>query len=140
MQVTTDTCMYSTEWGVNETLVGQRTQTGSKAMCGEGLPHRKQLPLAVSASHPGLTAVRNMRPLQTSVLGKRHRTAHIRSEKLLFHLSPSLAQMYKEERKAFVFARSLIQPQIESLFHTNSLPSSHNHSIITLHFFLLSVC
>lgn len=53
-------------------LAGKGRRSGSKAMCeGAGLPHRKQLPLAVSASHPDLTAARNMRPLQTSVLGKK---------------------------------------------------------------------
>lgn len=68
-----------------ETWLAEEAKAGSKAMCGEGAraPRRKQLPLAVSASHPSLTAARNMRPLQTSVLGKKDRTAHIHSEMLL---------------------------------------------------------
>lgn len=55
--------------------------------------------------------------------------------------SPSLTQTYKEERKAFVFARSLTQLQIEIFVsYKHTLPSSQTHSIITLHFLLLSVC
>lgn len=87
-----------------------------------GVPRRKQLPLAVSASHPGLTAARNMRPLQTSVLGKKkigtgQRTYTQKSFclcalSLSFSHSPSLTQTYKEERKPFVYAHSLIQPQM----------------------------
>lgn len=87
-------------FGGGGSLVGEGSQNGSKAMCEEaGLPHRKQLPLAVSASHPDLTAARNMRPLQTSVLGKRDRTAHIHSEKLLFLLSLTLTRSLRHTKK-----------------------------------------
>lgn len=131
--------------GGGGSLVGEGSQNGSKAMCEEaGLPHRKQLPLAVSASHPDLTAARNMRPLQTSVLGKRDRTAHIHSEKLLFlppSHSHSLSQTYKEERKPFVYAHSLIQSQIE-IFVSYIHSLFHPHKTIKLShaWFLFIVC
>lgn len=73
-------------------LVRRRSRAKSKATSGRaGVCCRKQLPLTVSASHPGLTAVRNMRPPETSVLGKKDRAAHISHHFLsLLPLSPSL--------------------------------------------------
>ncbi len=127
-------------------LAGQESQVGSKAVCeGARVPRRKQLPLAVSASHPSLTAARNMRPLQTSVLGKKRTGQHTYTQKsfCLCSLShyPSLTQTYKEERKPFVYAHSLIQPQIEIFVsHIHSLCQPHKTIKLSHAWFLFIVC
>lgn len=115
-------------------LAGQGSQAGSKAVCeGARVPRRKQLPLAVSASHPSLTAARNMRPLQTSVLGKKKdRTAHIHSEKLLSLLSLSLSLTHPgiQRRKKAVclcsFTHSATNRNLRFTY-TLPLPTSQNH-------------
>lgn len=81
-------------WLVKEAELDQRSVSECVCACESEqarVSRREQLPLAVSAAHPGLTAARNMRPLQTSVLGKKDGTAHTL-------------------RKAFVSALSLILP------------------------------
>ncbi len=112
-------------------MAGEGSQAGSKALFeGARAPRRKQLPLAVSASHPGLTAARNMTPLQTSVLGKKGldsthtlRKAFVSALSLALPRSP---RHTKKKRKPFVYAHSLIQPQIE-------IYVSHIHSLCQLH-------
>lgn len=55
--------------------------------------------------------------------------------------SPSLAQTYKEERKPFVYAHSLIQPQIEIFVsHIHSLCHPHKTIKLSHAWFLFIVC
>lgn len=130
-------------WG---DLAHQGSQAGSKAVCERaGVPRRKQLPLAVSVSHPGLTAARNMRPLETSVLGKEDRTAHIHSERLLFLLFLALARSARLTKKK----ESHLSLLIHSFRHKQkssfgiSTPSANLTGLLNDHmldFSSLSVC
>lgn len=128
-------------WLAKEARLDQRP-----CVRGVRVPHRKQLPLAVSASHPGLTAARNMRPLQTSVLGKKKKgqdSTHTLRKAFVSALShsPSLTQTYKEERKPFVYAHSLIQPQKEIFVsHIHSLCHPHKTIKLSHAWFLFIVC
>lgn len=83
-----------------------------------------------------------MRPLQTSVLGKKGQDcAHTLRKAFVSALSLSLAQTYKEERKPFVYAHSLIQPQIEIFVsHIHSLCQPHKTIKLSHAWFLFIVC
>lgn len=103
-------------------------------MCeGARVPRRKQLPFAVCLSPlPDSSQKYEASPVP-SVLGKKDRTAHTLRKAFVsaLSLSLSLAQTYKEERKPFVYAHSLIQPQIEIFVsHIHSL--CHPHKTIKL--------
>lgn len=101
------------------------------------VPRRKQLPLAVSASHPGLTAARNMRPLETSVLGrggkkererKKDTTAHKLSEPLLslrFSLSPARPDAQRRKKAVCLcpFTHSASNRSARST-HTHTPPAN----------------
>lgn len=118
-------------WGGG--MARQGSQAGSKAVCERArVPRRKQLPLAVSASHPSLTAARNMRPLETSVLGKKDWTAHILSEQLLslLFLTLSLAHPDIQRRKKAVRPCSVTNSATNRNLRfacTLPLPTSQNH-------------
>lgn len=128
------TCTYPDTHSYRETLAGPGSPAWSKAVCeGVRIPRRKQLPLAVSASHPGLTAARNMRPPQTSVLGKKTgQDRHIHWETLLslLPLSLSLARSNIQRRKKAVclcsFTHSATNRNLRFTYAL-PLPPSQNH-------------